>query len=175
VSCAFCAIRDGRDRASIVYEDEQLLAFMDIRPVRRGQLLVVPRQHIDEFADLPDDLATAVFLAGQRLARVIRGVFAPKRVGLIVHGFGVAHAHLVVVPLEHAWDITAAQFAVIEDTRVVFRWEAVPLADRQDLDAIATTLREQLGHIRGGLPHEIAREDPRSGPPANTLDRREST
>jgi len=146
VSCAFCLIRDGHAPASVVYEDEQVLAFMDIRPVRRGQLLVVPKMHVDEFADLPDELATAVFLVGQRLARVLRSVFTPKRVGMIVHGFGVAHAHLVVVPLEHPWDITAAQFAVIEETRVVFRWEAVPLADRDDLHAVAIRLRQELGH-----------------------------
>jgi histidine triad (HIT) family protein len=117
---------------------------MDIRPVRRGQLLVVPKPHIDEFADLPDELATQSFLLGQRLARVLRRVVAPRRVGLIVHGFGVPHAHLVVVPLEHPWDITAAQFAVIEETRVVFRWEAVPMADRQELEAVAELVRAEL-------------------------------
>ena len=127
----------------MVFEDDQILAFMDIRPVRRGQLLVVPKQHVDAFADLPDDLACAVFLAGQRLARAVRRILAPERVGMIIHGFGVPHAHLVLVPLEHPWDITAAQFAVLENGRLTFRWEAVPLAERQDLDAIARSLREE--------------------------------
>ena len=140
----FCEIRDRRAPASLVYEDERVLAFMDIRPIRRGQLLIVPRHHVDEFADLPDDLAAAAFMVGQRLARALRGVVSPKRVGMIVHGFGVPHAHLVVVPLEHPWDITAAQFARIEDGRLSFRWEEVPLADRRDLDDVAGRMRAEL-------------------------------
>ena len=128
----------------MLYQDEQVLAFMDIRPIRRGQILVIPKQHVDHFTDLADDLATSIFLTAQRLARVLRGVLEPKRVGMIVHGFGVAHAHIVVVPLEHPWDITAAQYSSIEKGQVMFRWETVPIAPREDLDAIADELRQAL-------------------------------
>jgi histidine triad (HIT) family protein len=117
---------------------------MDIRPIRRGQILIIPKQHFDHFTDLGDDLATSVFLIGQRLARVLRGLLEPKRVGMIVHGFGVAHAHLIVVPLEHPWDITAAQYSSIENGQVMFRWETVPMAPRRDLDVIADELRLAL-------------------------------
>ncbi|MGH7554555.1 MAG: HIT family protein [Longimicrobiales bacterium] len=142
ISCVFCSIRDGRATASMVHEDDQVLAFMDIRPIRRGQVLVIPKQHVDHFADLRDDLATSVFLIAQRLARVLRGLLKPKRVGMVVHGFGVAHAHIVVVPLEHPWDITAKQYSSIENGQVMFRWETVPVAPREDLDAIAEELRQ---------------------------------
>jgi histidine triad (HIT) family protein len=141
----FCRIRDRRAPASIVYEDVRVLAFMDIRPIRRGQLLVIPKEHIDEFADLSEDLANAVLHVGQRLARTLRRLLAPQRVGFIVHGFGVPHAHLVVVPLEHPWDITAAQFAVIEEDRLSFRWDAVPLAEPADLEDLAVQLQNELG------------------------------
>ena len=144
MSCVFCRIRDGREPASLVHEDAEVLAFMDIRPIRRGQLLVVPRVHVDHFTDLPEELATAVFQSALRLGRAVQSVLAPKRVGLIVHGFGVAHAHIVVVPLEHPWDITAAQFAVLQEGRLTFRWDAVPRADRSDLDAVAIALRDRL-------------------------------
>lgn len=144
MSCVFCDIIERREPASIVFEDGHIIAFMDIRPVRRGQVLVIPKRHADHFDDLDDDLATSVFLTGRRLARVLREMLAPKRVGLVVHGFGVAHAHLVVLPLEHPWDITAAQFAVIEGDRVIFRWESVPLAPRADLDTVAHELKQRL-------------------------------
>lgn len=144
MSCVFCAIRDGREPASVVFEDDGVLAFMDIRPIRSGQLLVIPKDHVDHFTDLDDDVAAAVFLHGQRLARVLRATLEPKRVGMIVHGFGVPHAHLVVVPLEHPWDITAAQFAEIRDGSVTFRWEAVPLAERPALDRMAARIRAAL-------------------------------
>jgi histidine triad (HIT) family protein len=152
MSCVFCRIIRKQESAAIVHEDGQIVAFMDIRPVRRGQVLVIPKRHVDHFVDLPDDLATAVFLAGQQLARVIRAVLAPRRVGMIVHGFGVAHAHLVILPLEHAWDITAAQFAVIENGSVIFRWESVPFAPREDLDAMADLLRRELTSASSALP-----------------------
>ncbi len=144
LNCVFCAIVEGRERASVVYEDERVFAFMDIRPVRVGQLVVVPRRHVDHFMDLDDGTATAILLAGQRLARVLRRVLAPRRVGMIVHGFGVAHAHLIVLPLEHAWDITSAQCGAIEGDRVVYRWENVPLAPREELDALAASLHTAL-------------------------------
>lgn len=117
---------------------------MDIRPVRPGQLVVIPRQHVDHFTDLPDDLAAAVFLTGQRLGRVLRNLLEPQRVGMIVHGFGVPHAHLIVLPLEHPWDITSAQFAVIRNGQLSFRWEAVPIAARAELDTLATSIARVL-------------------------------
>lgn len=57
----------------------------------------------------------------------MRRALNPRRAGMIVHGFGVRHAHLVVLPLEHAWDITAARFAYIENGKVRFRPDQVPI------------------------------------------------
>lgn len=145
MTCVFCRIVERTEAASIVVEDEHTLAFMDIRPVRTGQVLVIPKRHTDHFADLPDDLASALFLTGQRLSRALRALLRPQRVGMVVHGFGVAHAHLIVLPLEHAWDITSAQAAVVEKGRVHFRWENVPLAGRSALDDLAGRLRHEIG------------------------------
>jgi histidine triad (HIT) family protein len=142
MSCIFCDIVAGRAPASRIFEDDRIIAFMDIRPVRRGQALIIPREHIDHFSDLPDDLAVHIFRAGQQLARVMRIAMTPARVGTVVHGFGVPHAHLVVIPLEHPWDITSSANARIEDGAVVFRWEQVPLASRDELDAAAALLRQ---------------------------------
>lgn len=139
--CVFCSIRDGHAPATVVSDSERVLAFMDIRPIRPGQLVVIPKQHVDEFGDLDDALAAEVFLEAQWLSRGLRSLLSPKRVGCVIHGFGVRHAHIVVIPLEHPWDITASQFAEIRDSRVEFRWEAVPLADRQALEELAARLR----------------------------------
>jgi histidine triad (HIT) family protein len=138
--CIFCEIIAGRSPASHVYQDDHVLAFMDIRPVRPGQLLIIPRAHIDHFSDLPDDLAIRLLLLGQRVSRVLHRLLSPRRVGMIVHGFGVPHAHLVVLPLEQAPDITSSAYACIENGAVKFRWEQVPLADRAELDALAERL-----------------------------------
>jgi histidine triad (HIT) family protein len=144
MSCVFCSILEGTSPASRVYEDEFTLAFMDIRPVRSGQVLVIPKVHVDHFCDLPDDPAIWIHRLGLRLSRVVRRVLTPKRVGTIIHGFGVPHAHLIVLPLEHPWDITAAQFSYVDNGEVKFRWENVPVAAREDLDRIAEALRGGL-------------------------------
>lgn len=144
VSCVFCSVVSTVEPASRVFEDDDVVAFMDIRPVRPGQTLIVPKEHIDHFSDLPDRLGARVFQLGQQLARAMRRTLNPKRVGMVVHGFGVPHAHLVVLPLEHAWDITASQYSSIENGRVIFRWEQVPIAPRSDLDELAHVLRAAL-------------------------------
>jgi histidine triad (HIT) family protein len=146
--CVFCAVAAHTEPASMIYEDADILAFLDIRPVRPGQVLIVPRQHIDHFCDLPDELATRLLLLGQRLSRVLREGENVRRSGLIVHGFGVPHAHLIVLPLHHPWDITSAANAYLEDGAVKFRWDQVPLAARVELDGEAGRLAQQLAALR---------------------------
>ena len=143
-NCIFCDILAGRAPASFVYRDDRLAAFMDIRPVRAGQVLIIPHAHIDHFSDLPDDDALNIFQFGQRLARAMRNTLKLKRVGMVVHGFGVPHAHLVVLPLLEGPDITSAQNAVLVDGKVRFRWEQVPLAPRAELEQTAQVLRAAL-------------------------------
>jgi histidine triad (HIT) family protein len=144
MACIFCSILERSAPASFIYRDEEIAAFMDIRPIRPGQVLVIPRLHIDHFCDLPDDLATRVLLFGQRLSRALREVFQPARVGMVVHGFGVPHAHLNILPLHHIWDVTSAQNALIEEGRVKFRWEQVPRVERAELDGMAERIRAVL-------------------------------
>ena len=146
-NCIFCDILAGRAPASFVYRDDRLAAFMDIRPVRTGQVLIIPHAHIDHFSDLPDDAALEIFQFGQRLARAMRNSLELKRVGMVVHGFGVPHAHLVVLPLLEGPDITSAQNAVLVDGEVRFRWEQVPLAPRAELEQTAQELRTALGKV----------------------------
>ena len=55
-SCIFCKIIAGEAPVSVVYEDESVLALMNIRPIHPGELMVVPKEHTDHFCDLPDDL-----------------------------------------------------------------------------------------------------------------------
>ena len=142
--CIFCDILAGHAPATFVHRDDRLAAFMDIRPVRTGQVLIIPHAHIDHFSDLPDDVALDIVRFGQKLARAMRKSLELKRVGMVVHGFGVPHAHLVVLPLLEGPDITSQQNAAIVDGRVRFRWESVALASRADLEATADVLRGAL-------------------------------
>jgi diadenosine tetraphosphate (Ap4A) HIT family hydrolase len=70
--CVFCAIVAGRSEASMVYEDETVVAFMDLEPVTRGHLLVVPRTHAVGLEDLDGATSTRVWSVGHDLARALR-------------------------------------------------------------------------------------------------------
>jgi histidine triad (HIT) family protein len=157
LACIFCEIIAGRAEASRVYEDDLIVAFLGIRPVRPGMLCVIPKEHTDHFCDIPEPLALHIMKHTQRLSRVIRESLKPLRVGLVVSGFGVAHAHMIIVPLHDTQDITSSQYAHLEDGQIKFGEQHLPLLSRQELDALAALLREQdtkfakREHLVGGL------------------------
>jgi histidine triad (HIT) family protein len=82
-----------------VYEDEDCFAFLDIRPIRGGHTLIVPRQETDHFTEVPEPAYSAVFKAAQPLGEAIRKATGAPRVGLAVVGFEVPHFHLHLVPI----------------------------------------------------------------------------
>ncbi|MCR4314306.1 MAG: HIT domain-containing protein [Candidatus Uhrbacteria bacterium] len=141
MSCIFCKIVTREAKASKVYEDDMILAFMDIHPVREGQVLVIPKGHTDHFSDLDDNVATQIFLQAQRISRTIKKVLSPERVGLVVHGYGVPHAHMVVVPQNDENDITSGRMSTIENGEVVFTMKNLPLVSHEELERVAEMLR----------------------------------
>ena len=139
--CVFCDIIARRAPVSMVYEDSNVAGFMTLRPTAPGECLVIPRVHVDHFTDLDEDLAARVMVVALRLGRRVREVFKPMRVGFVVHGFGVPHAHLIVVPQHGPHDITSCRLAHVEDGKVVFDLRSTPVADRTVLDEHASLLK----------------------------------
>jgi histidine triad (HIT) family protein len=139
-ACIFCKIIDRKAEASVVYEDERIMAFMTLRPIHPGEFLIIPKDHIDHFCDIPDDLTSHIVLHAQRLSRNLRERLKPQRVGLVVHGYGVAHAHLVVVPLHESSDIVSAKHAYIDNGEVKFSEDRLPQPQRSELDRLAQLL-----------------------------------
>jgi histidine triad (HIT) family protein len=103
-SCVFCEILQGDAPASVVYEDERVMAFMDIQPVNPGHLLVVPRIHARDLASVEPEAGGWLFRVAMRLAEALR------RSGLRCEGVNlfladgaaagqeVFHVHLHVIP-----------------------------------------------------------------------------
>jgi histidine triad (HIT) family protein len=139
-ACVFCGIVAGVVGASKFYEDDELLGFMNYKPVHPGECLIIPKAHIDHFMDIDDALAARIMTLGQRLSRKIREVLNPDRVGYVVAGYGVPHAHLIVIPNHHANDITCEHFAVIKNGKIAFTDAHIPIASRQELDCMASRL-----------------------------------
>jgi histidine triad (HIT) family protein len=135
--CVICEIAAGRAPASMVHSDDTVIAFLDIRPVNAGHLLVVPREHAAGLSDLDPAAGSAVFAVAQRLAGALRTCGVPcEGVNLFladgeVAGQEVPHVHLHVLP------------RLPGDG---FRLDVKFLSpDRADLDATAGRIRGTLG------------------------------
>lgn len=99
--CTFCAIAAGELAAEVVYADADQLAFLDHRPLFLGHTLLVPRQHVTTFAELPPERVAGFFHIGQRLERAVeRAMDADGSMILInnVVSQSVPHLHLHVIP-----------------------------------------------------------------------------
>jgi histidine triad (HIT) family protein len=105
--CIFCQIVDGKILSTKVYEDDTVLAFINIEAVNPGHTLVIPKKHIEEFQDLTDKNYSKLMSTVQKIAKSIKKTYQPVRAGLMVQGFEVAHAHIHVVPLHEVTDITS--------------------------------------------------------------------
>jgi histidine triad (HIT) family protein len=140
-ACPFCQIIAGRLPSSQLYADDQVVAFMDIRPVNAGHVLVVPRAHAVSLAELAEDAGAAMFVTGQRMASALRASGLPCD-GInffladgAVAGQEVWHVHLHVLPR-------------LADDR--FRLSVSFLSpERADLDATAELIRGALSQLPG--------------------------
>ena len=100
-TCPFCAIVRGEIAASFVLREEAVCAFLDVRPVFKGHVLVVPRDHIDDLLALPAALVPPVFTTVQRIARAVeKGLEADGSFVAINTKISqsVPHLHVHVIP-----------------------------------------------------------------------------
>jgi histidine triad (HIT) family protein len=139
-NCIFCQIAAGLAPSSKFYEDDRILGFMTLRPKYPGECLLIPKTHIDHFMDLDDDLASRIIKIEQRAARKMREKLRPRRVGYVVSGYDVPHAHLIILPSYDMNDITSAHYTVVKDGEIHFTEENVPPASREELDRVASLL-----------------------------------
>ena len=101
MSCAFCAIAGDEEPAHVVLEEDELVAFLDRRPVFKGHVLLVPRVHVVTLPELPAGLRDGFLAAAQRLsAAVVEGLGAQGSFVALNNTVSqsVPHLHLHVVP-----------------------------------------------------------------------------
>lgn len=98
-NCIFCKIIANVIPSYKVYEDENSFGFLDITPVQKGHMLLVPKNHTDYIFDIEDDEYSSLFLKAKELSIKIKEFTNTPRVGIVVEGFGVAHAHVHLIPI----------------------------------------------------------------------------
>ena len=138
--CVFCRIVAGDSPASVIWQDEEVMALMNLRAVNKGECMVIPKEHIDHFTAVPDPLAAKILLVAQRIGRKIMQVYKPQRIGYVVHGYGAPHAHFLIVPQNDPNDITSRKFMRVVDGEIEFSEQLLPLIPREELDRMAAEL-----------------------------------
>ncbi len=127
----FTRIIDGEIPGRFVWRDEVCVAFMDVRPLNRGHVLVVPRVEVDHWVDLDSETVAHLMAVAHGVAAAQQAArLAPDRVGLVIAGFEVPHVHVHVVPI--------STMAHLDFT------QADTSPDPDDLDTVADQLRKYL-------------------------------
>jgi len=135
-SCIFCRIARGDAPASIVYQDPDVMAFLDINPVQRGHMLVIPKKHFVDIWDIDSEVLTKVVSVTQRMAKRLQEVMYVEGINTFSAsgkpaGQDIYHFHMHIIPLGRG-----------ERTKFREWWlSAVRNAERSELESLAEKLR----------------------------------
>lgn len=134
--CIFCKIVSGQIPGAKVYEDDRVLAFMDIAPLNRGHLLVVPKEHVETIADIDPELYGHLAWVICRLAKAVQTAVKPDGMNVMqLNGKAgnqvVPHVHMHLVP---RWQ---------GDGLTICAWEPV-MGDKVEISATAETIEKVL-------------------------------
>lgn len=105
----FSKIIAGEIPSYKIAESEMFYAFLDIFPLQKGHVLVVPKIEIDKIFDLPSTYLADLMVFAQPIAQAIEKSFPCNRVSMVTVGLEVPHAHLHLIPINEAKDIDFAQ------------------------------------------------------------------
>jgi histidine triad (HIT) family protein len=137
-SCIFCKIVQKEAPASVVYEDEQVLVFMDIRPVSEGHTLIIPKQHCVDIYDTPEELLAHVHKITKHIAVAVREVTKADGISIVQQngkaaGQDIFHLHVHVIPrfegrkLPHFGELTVVSRESLEKVAIKIRIKLNPL------------------------------------------------
>jgi histidine triad (HIT) family protein len=133
--CVFCQIVAGEVDAAVVHADEETVAFLDARPVFKGHVLLVPREHVETLPDLPRELIAPLFAVAQRLSRAVPAAMEADGSFVAMNNVvsqSVPHLHVHVVPRRR------------KDGLRGFFWPRTKYADHAERDATAARIREMM-------------------------------
>lgn len=105
----FSKIIAGEIPSYKIAENDKFLAFLDIMPLRKGHVLVVPKIEVDKIFDVPDDYLTDMLVFAKPIAKAIEKSFDCNRCGISVIGIEAPHAHMHLIPISNANDINFVQ------------------------------------------------------------------
>ena len=126
----FSKIVQGEIPCHKIAETSDYLAFLDVRPLVRGHVLVIPKQEVSYIFDLEDNVLSGLHVFAKKIAKAIEKAIPCKRVGVAVIGLEVPHAHIHLIPLT-------------KESNIYFSNTKLELTD-DELASIATSIRTFL-------------------------------
>ena len=130
MATVFTRIINGEIPGTFVHKDERCVAFLSVNPLAAGHTLVVPIAEIDHWIDLPAELSAHLFAVAQQIGNAQQAALHCERVGLIIAGYEVPHAHIHVIPTTHIGQFDFAN--------------AANSVDRAEMEAAAAAIRAKL-------------------------------
>ena len=135
-ACLFCRILSGAEQAEVVLDEPEAAAFLDYRPVFPGHCLLVPREHHETLADLPEPEIGPLFTTVQRLARAVEAAMDADGTFVAMNNRvsqSVPHLHVHVVPRRR------------KDGLRGFFWPRQKYNSTDEMRAVAERIRSALG------------------------------
>ena len=126
----FSRIAAGEIPSYKVAEDEKFFAFLDINPMAKGHTLVIPKQEVDYIFDLDDAAIGEMNIFAKKVAKAIEKAVPCQRIGLMVIGMEVPHAHIHLIPINKESDM------LLSNSRVKL--------EQAEFEEIARTIRENI-------------------------------
>ena len=99
MTCIFCDIVKGKAKCYKIYEDSKNLAFLDIFPNTKGQSLVIPKKHFENFIEMPEKDFQSLMKAAKKVSSLLRKAFKIERVAMVIEGTAIPHVHVKLYPL----------------------------------------------------------------------------
>ena len=129
MASVFTLIMEGKIPGNFVWQDDKAVAILTIQPIRQGHVLVIPRAEIDQWTDLPLELAAHLMQVSSKIGNALKVAFPATRVGMMIAGLEVPHTHIHLVPMDSMDDLS---FAFAKN------------ADQQALQQTAAAIRSVL-------------------------------
>ncbi|MCS7139731.1 MAG: HIT family protein [Candidatus Nezhaarchaeota archaeon] len=139
MECVFCRIIEGFERSVKVYEDDACIAIMDIAPVNKGHLLVIPKRHYETVLDMPLNEASHVFGVACLMAKALKKAVKAEGINILQNSGAAAwqhifHVHVHVIP---RWS----------RDKIYVYWPASP-SNFEELERVASVIRDEVTRLK---------------------------
>lgn len=136
-SCIFCRIVERKEPAEILYEDEKVMALLDLKPFNPGHSLVIPKEHFENIYDIPEDVIAQLYRIVKRVAVALKKAMDSEGISIIQSNEaggsqGIFHFHTHVIP----------RYFSDELSRLGPVWESAIEAEKDELRAVSKAVKK---------------------------------